>query len=126
MTDEMTATGTASWKVRRNAGCRAFHAFSQDATVHCDGRFHWPVTPISEPALKLVTISTYAGISTTIRKNSASVYLTIAPASGRSAATGTGSAVRETGSRTVVMLVSPPGWCRSGTERSRSRRAAAG
>ena len=40
MTEEITATGMASWKVRRNAGRSVVQAFSQDATVHSVGRFH--------------------------------------------------------------------------------------
>src|SRR4051812_14400031 len=56
--DEIRATGMANSKVRRNDGCNAVHALSQDASVHCDGRLHCPLTPISRPDLKLVTIST--------------------------------------------------------------------
>src|SRR3954469_6492512 len=79
MIEEIRATGMANSKVRRKAGWSAVHALLQDATVHCDGKFHWLVTPMSEPALKLVTISTYIGMSTTRRKNSARAYLMMEP-----------------------------------------------
>ena len=58
ISDEMRATGIASSNVRMNDGPSAVHALVQDAVVHTDGRLHWPLTPISRPDLKLVTIST--------------------------------------------------------------------
>src|SRR3954470_4568689 len=79
ISDEITATGMASWKVRKKAGLNAVHAFSQDAVVQWSGRFHWLVTPMSLPDLKLVTINTYSGISTIRRNRIASAYLTIDP-----------------------------------------------
>src|SRR5438067_8326058 len=77
--DEMTATGIASSNVRMKDGPSAVHALLHDAVVHSAGRFHCPFTPISRPDLKLVTISTYAGISTMIRKMSSSRYPTKRP-----------------------------------------------
>jgi len=47
-----------------NDGRRAVQALAHDAVVHSEGRLHWLVTPMSEPALKLVTTRTYAGIRT--------------------------------------------------------------
>src|SRR4051794_34355682 len=58
ITEEIRATGMASSNVRMNEGFNEVQAFAQDAVVQCVGRFHWLVTPMSEPALKLVTIST--------------------------------------------------------------------
>ncbi len=58
ISEEISATGMASSKVRPKAGARAVQALLQLAQVQWWGRFHWPVTPISAPDLKLVTTST--------------------------------------------------------------------
>ncbi len=54
----MMATGMASSKVRRNDADSRSQALAHDANVQCAGRFHWPLTPMSLPLLKLVTIRT--------------------------------------------------------------------
>src|SRR5947199_6296096 len=51
ISDEISATGMASSKVRRNDGPSAVHALFHDARVHVDGRFHCPLTPMSRPDL---------------------------------------------------------------------------
>src|SRR5262245_23720605 len=83
MNDEISATGIASSKVRTNDGWSVAHALVHESSVHTVGRFHWPLTPISRPDLKLVTISTYAGISTTNTKISRSAYVTARPTGDR-------------------------------------------
>src|SRR5690349_7777739 len=59
ISDEMMATGMASWNVRKNESRSDDHALTQDTVVQWSGRFHWLVTPMSPPDLKLVTIRTY-------------------------------------------------------------------
>src|SRR2546423_10018335 len=58
ISDEISATGIASSKVRTNDGPSAVHALPQETVVHWVGSDHWPLTPISRPDLKLVTTST--------------------------------------------------------------------
>src|SRR5215475_2673008 len=121
--DEITATGITSSKVRMNDGPKASQALTQLAVVQWRGRFHCPLTPISAPDLKLVTISTYTGISTTITKKINKAYFNVRAAidvvedwpfvvgvSGAGAATGGARSVAVTGS-------SPLGRHGSGTAR---------
>ena len=116
ISDEISATGIASWNVRRNDGSSAFQALAQEAKVQCSGRFHWPLTPISLPALKLVTSSTYSGISIDDDEGDQQSVADGAPGCGGrgrgrpAAAPGRGG--RERPGReasTVLMTASPPG-----------------
>src|SRR5690349_8463616 len=105
ISEEITATGMASWNVRKNESRSDDHALTQDAVVQCSGRFHWLVTPMSPPDLKLVTISTYSGISTISRNRIARAYLTMeAGPKGRLALRrGASDSTAAGGAATVVM-----------------------
>jgi hypothetical protein len=122
ISDEMSATGIASSKVRMNDGWSVVHAFVHESSVHTAGRLHWPLTPISRPDLKLVTTSTYAGISTTNRKISNSAYVTTRPTGDRrltsdwrrGASPASPGTVAGGGVTVLVVVMSgaPPGCCR--------------
>jgi hypothetical protein len=70
--EEMIAAGTTICTVRSSAGDRVVHAALQLSSVQVCGHDHARVGEASPTPLKLVTRSTYTGISTASRKNSSS------------------------------------------------------
>src|SRR3954468_3098551 len=70
ISDEMIAAGTASESERIKYGCNTSHALRHGSSVQVFGNAHCAAAVVSADVLKLVTTTTYTGVSTNSRNSS--------------------------------------------------------